>query len=403
MNAPAPRSSAVVRRARKEDAAAIAELSGQLGYPSTKEQVERRLVHVLADSAHTLFVAEMTGGHIGGWLHVFGYHVVESDPRAEVGGLVVDEAQRGAGIGRLLMQNAENWAREKGYAAVGLRSNIVRHDAHAFYQRIGYKIPKTQHVFRKELQMPRPTSTPGAPETKLHCDEVLHKMASLGSARGIAMMKHFRISGVKAFGLSAPKLHRLAKEIGRDHALAEELWRTGIHDAHHLAALVDQPELVTEEQMERWALDFNSWDVVDTCCRYLFLYTPFAWKKTSEWSRRKEEFVKRAAFSQMAYLAQHDKRAADSEFICLLPILRREATDERNFVRKAVNWALRQIGKRNLALNRRAIAACKRIRALNTRAARWIAADALRELQSDAVQRRLRVRQHAAASQRSTR
>lgn len=238
--------------------------------------------------------------------------------------------------------------------------------------------------------MPRSSTAPGVTDVKPRCEGILLKMASLGSPRGIAMMKHFGISGVKAFGLSAPKLHRLAKEIGRDHALAEELWRTGIHDAHHLAALVDEPARVTEAQMERWAEDFNSWDVVDTCCRYLFLYTPFAWKKAFEWSGRKEEFVKRAAFSQMAYLAQHDKEARDSRFVRLLPILRREASDERNFVRKAVNWALRQIGKRNLALNRRAIAAGKQIRALDTRAARWIAADALRELQSDEVQERLR-------------
>ena len=151
MNAPRPQNSTLVRRARKEDAAAIAALAGQLGYPSTQEQVEKRLVRILTDSAHVLFVAESSGGRIGGWLQVFGYHVVESDARAEVAGLVVDETQRGSGIGRLLMQHAENWAREKGYAAVALRSNIIRHEAHAFYQRIGYTIPKTQHVFRKEL------------------------------------------------------------------------------------------------------------------------------------------------------------------------------------------------------------------------------------------------------------
>jgi GNAT superfamily N-acetyltransferase len=151
MNAPAPQGAVVVRRARKEDAAGIADLAGQLGYPSSQEQIERRLHRVLADSAHALFVAETAGGHIGGWLHVFGYHVVESDPRAEVAGLVVDAARRGSGIGRLLMRQAEDWAREKGYTTVTLRSNIVRHQAHAFYQRIGYKIPKTQHVFRKEL------------------------------------------------------------------------------------------------------------------------------------------------------------------------------------------------------------------------------------------------------------
>ncbi len=151
MNAPAPKSSAVVRRARKEDAAAIAALAGQLGYPSTREQIEKRLERVLADSEHAVFVAEMPGGRIGGWLHAFAYHVLESDARAEVAGLVVDESQRGTGVGRLLMQSAEDWAREKGFPAVGLRSNIVRHKAHGFYQRMGYRIPKTQHVFRKEL------------------------------------------------------------------------------------------------------------------------------------------------------------------------------------------------------------------------------------------------------------
>ncbi len=225
-------------------------------------------------------------------------------------------------------------------------------------------------------------------------------MASLASPKNVAAMRHFGITGVKAFGLSAPMLHRLAEEIGRDHALAEELWRTGVHDAHHLAALVDEPACVTEEQMERWARDFNSWDVVDTCCRYLFMYTPFGWKKAVKWSRRPEEFVRRAGFSLMAYLALHDKQAPDAKFARLLPHILRAASDERNFVRKAVNWALRQIGKRNLVLNRRAIAIGKRIRALNTHAARWIAADALRELQSDAVQRRLRARRRPGARQR---
>ena len=237
--------------------------------------------------------------------------------------------------------------------------------------------------------MARSPAPASAGTARPRCDEVLRRMASLGSARGIAMKIHFGITGVKSFGISAPKLHALAKEIGHNHALAEELWRTGIHDAHHLAALVDEPACVTEAQMERWARDFNSWDVVDTCCRYLFLYTPFAWKKAIQWSKRPEEFVKRAAFSQMAYLAQHDKKAPDKKFLGLLPIIRRAAVDERNFVRKAVNWALRQIGKRNRALNRRAIAAAKQIRALDTPAARWIAADALRELQSAGVQRRL--------------
>lgn len=151
MNAPAAKNSAIIRMARREDAAAIAALAGQLGYPSTREQIEKRLERVLADPEHAVFVAERQGGRIGGWLHAFSYHVLESDPRAEVAGLVVDEAQRGTGVGRLLMQSAEDWARNRGFPAVGLRSNIVRHAAHAFYRSIGYTIPKTQHVFRKEL------------------------------------------------------------------------------------------------------------------------------------------------------------------------------------------------------------------------------------------------------------
>lgn len=151
MSAPTARNSAIIRRARKEDAAAIAGLAGQLGYPSTQQEIEKRLERVLPASGHALFVAEMPGGGIGGWLHVFGYNVVESDTRAEVAGLVVDANARGTGIGRLLMQSAEDWARQQGYTSVNLRSNIVRHEAHKFYQRLGYTIPKTQHTFRKDL------------------------------------------------------------------------------------------------------------------------------------------------------------------------------------------------------------------------------------------------------------
>jgi 3-methyladenine DNA glycosylase AlkD len=203
-------------------------------------------------------------------------------------------------------------------------------------------------------------------------------------------MAHFGIHAEKAYGIPAPQLHRLAREIGRDHKLARDLWATGIHEARSLAGLVDDPAQVTEEQMERWARQFESWDVVDGTCRYLFLCTPFAWKKTAEWSRRKEEFVKRAAFSLMAYLAVHDKNAPDAKFARLLAVIQRHARDERNFVKKAVNWALRQIGKRNIRLNRLAIRAAQRIRAMDSPSARWLASDALRELTSPAVARRLR-------------
>lgn len=219
--------------------------------------------------------------------------------------------------------------------------------------------------------------------------KVLARLRAQADSRVRESQARFGIPINKSLGLSFPVIQKVAREIGRDHRLAQQLWDSGIHEARHLAFLVAEPAKVTGAQMERWARQFESWDQVDGTTRYLFLYTPFAWKKAGTWSRRKEEFVKRAAFALMAYLAVHDKQAPDSKFLRLLPLIERAATDERNFVKKAVNWALRQIGKRNLRLNRAAIAAAKQIRRSDSSAARWIAADALRELTSPAVQRRL--------------
>ena len=215
------------------------------------------------------------------------------------------------------------------------------------------------------------------------------RLKALGHPANVAGMARFGVYAKKAYGVSTPALRKLAREIGRDQRLSLQLWTSGIHDARHLAALVGDPARVTPAQMERWARDFASWDVVDGCCCHLFVYTPHAWKKALAWSRRKEEFVKRAGFALMAYLAVHDKKAEDKKFARLLPIMRRGACDERHFVKKAVNWALRQIGKRNRRLNRAAVLAGKEIGALGTPAARWIAADALRELTSEMVQKRL--------------
>jgi 3-methyladenine DNA glycosylase AlkD len=217
----------------------------------------------------------------------------------------------------------------------------------------------------------------------------LAKLKSLGNPANVAGMAHFGIITKKAYGVSTPALHKLAREIGRNQKLSLQLWRTGIHDARHLAAMIGDPAQVTPAQMECWARDFDSWDIVDGPCCHLFVYTPHAWTKAVAWSRRNEEFVKRASFVLMAYLAVHDKQAADSKFLRLLPIIQRASRDERHFVKKAVNWALRQIGKRNLRLNKAAIATGKKIRSLDTPAARWIAADAFRELTSEAVQKRL--------------
>lgn len=206
-------------------------------------------------------------------------------------------------------------------------------------------------------------------------------------------MARFGIATWRALGGSnVPYLRTLAKRIGRDHRLAAQLWRSKIHEARILAALVDDPAQVTEGQMEAWAADFDSWDVVDNCCGSLFDKTPFAWRKAEEWSAREQEFVKRAGFALMAYLAVHDKEAPDQAFQRFLPLIEREAGDRRNYARKAVNWALRQIGKRNLALNRKAIATARRIHRTGPRAARWVASDALRELSSEKVRAGLRVR-----------
>jgi len=201
-------------------------------------------------------------------------------------------------------------------------------------------------------------------------------------------MPRFGVFAQNALGISTPVLRKVAREIGRNHFLAIELWESGIHEARALAALVDDPSLVTEGQMEAWAKDFDSWDICDCCCANLFDKTPFAYRKAVEWSRRDEEYVKRAGFALMAALAIHDKSARDARFLKFLPAIRRESIDGRNFVKKAVNWALRQVGKRNTALNRAAVKTARKVRAIQSRSARWIAADALRELTSPAVQRR---------------
>jgi len=219
---------------------------------------------------------------------------------------------------------------------------------------------------------------------------VLRELERLADPQVRAKMAHFGVNVPKALGISAPVLHALAKRIGRDHRCARQLWATRVHEARILATLIGEPEKVSAKEMERWVRDFDSWDVVDAACCYLYAHAKPAWSKVAAWSRRREEFVKRASFSLVAYLSYKDKLAPDARFVKFLRVIEREAHDERNFVKKAINWALRNIGKRNVRLNREAIRAAERIRRQNTRAARWIAADALRELKSAAVQSRLR-------------
>jgi len=220
--------------------------------------------------------------------------------------------------------------------------------------------------------------------------DVLDKLQSKARPEQLKGMAKYGMTVEQRLGVSVPDMRKLAKEIGKDHKLALDLWRTGIAEARIVAAMVGDPDKLTEEQMDDWVKGINSWDVCDQVCMNLFEKNHLAWKKIVDWSEREEEFVKRTAFSLIACLAWHDKKASDEKFIELFPVIIRGATDERNFVKKAVNWALRNIGKRNLNLNAAAINAAKEIQQLDSKAARWIASDAIRELESDAIQSRLR-------------
>lgn len=220
--------------------------------------------------------------------------------------------------------------------------------------------------------------------------EIINKLKSLARPEVVKEMARFGISPKNTYGVSIPSLRKMVKEIGMDHELALKLWDSKIHEARILASLIDDPEMVTEEQMEKWAKDFDSWDVCDLCCGNLFDKTVYAYKMAVEWSSREEEFVKRAGFVLMATLAVHDKKARDENFLKFFPLMIREATDNRNYVKKGVNWALRQIGKRNLGLNKKAIKTAQKIKIIESKAAKWIASDAIRELKSESVQKRLR-------------
>lgn len=219
---------------------------------------------------------------------------------------------------------------------------------------------------------------------------IVGELRRLGTKRNVEGLAHYGIRAEKVFGVSKPKLDALARKIGKNHALGLELWSTGIQDAKILAGLISEPGKVTASQMELWVRDFDNWDSCDGTCCHLFVLARPAWPKAFAWTKRKEEFQKRGGFALAAYLAYRDKSANDGKYLSFLKVIEREADDDRNFVRKAVNWALRNIGKRNRRLNRAAIATARRLRKRESRAARWIAADALRELEGEAVQARLR-------------
>jgi 3-methyladenine DNA glycosylase AlkD len=237
-------------------------------------------------------------------------------------------------------------------------------------------------------------------------EEIIKKLKSLSNPENVAGMTRFGINPKYALGINIPVLRRMAKDVCKDpqykknpeklHKLAQDLWDSKIHEVRILAGMIDVSELVTDAQMDNWVKDFNSWDLCDQVISSLFDKTPFAYQKAFEWSKRKEEFEKRAGFVMMAVLSVHDKNppdrrssgpgvAPDAKFEKFFPVIKREATDERNFVKKAVNWALRQIGKRNTHLRNKAISLSKELIDSKNITAKWIGSDALRELSKDKV------------------
>jgi 3-methyladenine DNA glycosylase AlkD len=220
-------------------------------------------------------------------------------------------------------------------------------------------------------------------------DEVLARLRALENPEGRDGMRRFGIDVGNALGIGLTDLRKLGRDLPRDHRLAASLWDSGIHEARILAPIVDRPERVSRTQMERWARDFDAWDLCDQVCQNLFWATPFAHQKAVAWSERRAEFVKRAAFALMASAAVKDRDDSSRRFLDYLPIIEREAADERNFVRKAVSWALRQIGKRDPRLHRAALASARRLADRPEGAARWVGRDAIRELEGEAVRRKV--------------
>ncbi len=223
----------------------------------------------------------------------------------------------------------------------------------------------------------------------MNAEQIVKQLQQMANPKNVEGMARYGINPKNNLGISIYQLRPLAKQIGKNHDLAVQLWDSGIHDARLLACFIEDPKLVSSEQMDSWAKDFDSWDVCDQACTSLFDQTSFAWKKVVEWANRNEEFVKRGAFSLLAGLAVHDKQANDEQFEHVFPIIITHAIDERNYVKKAVNWALRNIGKRNLFLNKKSIIVAKKIINMDSKSARWIASDAIRELESEKIQQRV--------------
>jgi 3-methyladenine DNA glycosylase AlkD len=224
----------------------------------------------------------------------------------------------------------------------------------------------------------------------MNFNDAIKKLNELANPKRVKFMARYGINSDNNLGISIYQLRPLAKEIGKNHDLALKLWESGIHDARLLACFIDDPSKVTSEQMDSWANDFDSWDICDQACTSLFDLSSLAWEKVYEWAEKKSEFVKRGAFSLIAGLSVHDKESDDKKFEKLFPLIKKHSTDERNHVKKAVNWALRNIGKRNINLNKKAIKTAEEIKKIDSKVARWIANDAIRELISEKIQKRFK-------------
>jgi 3-methyladenine DNA glycosylase AlkD len=246
-------------------------------------------------------------------------------------------------------------------------------------------VRKSSHELRPSSRGKRGAS----PRISWNRQACLSHLRRLGSRKNVEGMARFGTVAKNVLGVPKPAMNQLAKRIGRDHDLALALWKSGVHDARILAGMIADPARLTSAQMDKWVRDFDNWDICDGTACHLFVFTPSAWEKAVEWTSRRSEFEKRAGFALIAYLAYRDKTSPDAEFKRCFRIIEGECEDERHFVKKAVNWALRNIGKRTIALNREAIRTAEKIRKRESPAARWIAADALRELRSEAVMRRL--------------
>lgn len=230
---------------------------------------------------------------------------------------------------------------------------------------------------------------------KVQANEVVAALRQLATEQTRDGMTRYAIPNDKAFGVLMGDLQKLAKQVGRNHDLALALWETGWYEARMITAFIDEPERVTKAQMDRWCREFDNWAICDTLCFKLFDRTPHAWSRVVQWSTKKDEYVKRAAFALLASLSGHDKSATDKQFLDCLPLIERAATDERNFVKKGVSWALRGLGRRNATLNKAALELAERLANSNDASSRWIGRDALRDLKGRVAQKQLAARQSA--------